>query len=274
MTRLSEHTSHESVTTLLYGGSGTGKTFLAASAGSDTLIITPSNGLATLKSPLFKTICPGIDPIIVVNNEEPMPNRAYGFDKLSDIIDLHLEKHRDEIKTIVVEDATNMRRMAMNKGLELNQKLGLSKTLGKSKEVIVPTVQDYGIEMNLIEQFMRYYTVMCKELNINFIVTAHERFTFGKAEGIGGQPPLIAIRPGFTGQTFPEDITGLFDLTWHTEVRGASDRTFYQVRTAGDAVLSAKTRWGGLFPTLIESFTPMSTIHNCIATSTPLLKRK
>lgn len=270
MTRLYEHNTHESVTALLYGASGSGKTFLAASAGSDTLIITPSNGLATLKSPLFRQLCPNVNPFVEVNDEEPMPKNAYGFDKISDIIDSYLEKQRNEIKTIVVEDATQIRRMALNKGLELNQKLGLSKTLGKSKEVIVPTVQDYGIEMNLVEQFMRHYTAQCKHLNINFIVTAHERFTFGKPDGIGGQAPVISIRPGFTGQTFPEDITGLFDLTWHTEIKGAGQRTFYQIRTAGDSVLSAKTRWGGLFPTIIERFHPMSEILSCIATSTPL----
>ena len=272
MTRLSEHKSHESVTALLYGASGSGKSFLAASVGSDTLIVTPSNGLATIKSKLFRELCPGINPYIEVNDEDPIPKSAQGFDRISDIIDSYLEKKRDEIKNIVVEDATSMRRMALMKGLELNQKLNRSQTLKQStsKEVIVPTVQDYGIEMNLVDQFMRYYTTHCKALGINFIVTAHERFTFGKPEGLGQQPPLLSIRPGFTGQTFPEDITGLFDLTWHTEMKGAANRTFYQIRTAGDSVLSAKTRYGGLFPSLIETFHPMSHIIKCIETETPL----
>ncbi len=275
MTRLLDHNSHEAVTALLYGPSGSGKTFLAGSVGSEALIVTPSNGFATLKSPLFRKLCPDSNPYIEINDEMPIPEKAYGFDKVYDIIDKYLTEKKDEIRTIVVEDSTNLRRMALNKGLELNQKLGLSKTKDRLKslvqnDVIVPTVQDYAIEMNLIESFARQMCTECKRLNINFIMTAHERFTFGKPESMGGQAPVISIRPGFTGQTFPEDITGLFDLTWHTETKGSGDRTWYQIRTSGDSVLSAKTRWGGLFPTLIEKFVPMSKIFEHIKTSTPL----
>lgn len=270
--RLSEHDTYESVTGLIYGGSGTGKTMLVASAGSDSLIITPSNGIATLKSSLFKSLLPGVNPYIEVNDEEPIPDKALGFDKISDIIDKYLKEKPNEIKNVIVEDSTSVRRMALMKGLELNQRLGRSQTLKQStsKDVIVPTVQDYGIEMNLIDQFMRYYTNECKRLGINFFVTAHERFTFDKGKEIGAPPSIKYIRPGFTGQTFPEDITGLFDLTWHTEVVGSGNRTFYQIRTSGDSVISAKTRYGGIFPTLIEKFYPLTHHINCIKTGTPL----
>ncbi len=273
MTRLSDHKTDEAVTALIYGASGSGKTFLAGTVGNDALIVTPSNGAATLKSPLFRQLV-GTNPYLEIVHEEPMPEKATGFDLVSDIVDRYLKEKRNEIKTIVVEDSTNLRRMAMNKGLELNQQLNRSKTKQNQKEVIVPTIQDYSIEMNLIEQFVRYYTEVCKQLNINFVMTAHERIQHGKPESLGQPAPVIMIRPAFTGQTFPDDITGLFDITWHTETRGANDRVWYQLRTAGDSVIAAKTRTGGLFPTLIETFTPLTKIFACIEQKIPLSQMK
>lgn len=261
------------VTLLLYGNSGTGKTFFIGSAGDRTLIISPSNGLSTLKSLLFKSSIKA-NPIIEEINEEPMPDMAKAFDQYSDIIDLYLEKHSDEIDTIIVDDATALRRTAMNKGLELNQKLGLSKTKGKSKEVIVPTVQDYGIEMNLMEQFVRHYTAECKRVNKHFILTAHERLLFEKGEALGDIPILRKISPGFTGRTFPDDITGLFDLTWHTEVKGSGDRVWYQIRTAPDNITVAKNRWGGLFPVLFEKQPLFTDIIKAVKTQVPYLTPK
>lgn len=263
--------SEESTTLLLYGNSGTGKTFFIGSAGNRTLIISPSNGLSTLQSKLF-TRDIGSNPIIEVIDEEPLPPKATAFDKYSDVIDLYLEKHLDEFDTIIVDDATALRRVALTKGLELNSKLGRSKTLGQSKEVIVPTVQDYGIEMNLVEQFCRHYTALCKNVKKNFVLTAHERQIYEKAEKIGELDILKKILPGFTGKTFPDDITGLFDCTWHTEIRGAGDRTYYQIRTQGDSQVVAKTRWGGLFPVLIEKQPRLDVVFNCIKTQTPIPK--
>lgn len=272
MPRLDEIRKAESITLLLYGNSGTGKTYLIGSAGSRSLIISPSNGLATLQSELFKTKI-GTNPYIEVVDEEPIPNVATAFDKYSDIIDFYLDKHRDDIDTIIVDDATALRRYAMTKGLELNQKLNRSKTKSLSKEVIVPTVQDFGIEINLVEQFCRYYTTHCKANGKNFVLTAHERVVYDKPESISDIPTVRKISPGFTGKTFPDDITGLFDLTWHTETRGAGDRIWYQLRTQPDSVIVAKTRWGGLFPVLIENAPTLETIFNCVKTQTPLPRK-
>lgn len=270
MPRLSDIPPSDScVTLLLYGNSGTGKTYFIGSSGDRTLIVTPSNGVATLKSALFKSQI-GANPFLEEVNEAPIPTRAEAFDKYSDIIDLYLEKHTDEIDTIVVDDATALRRVALNKGLELNNKLGLSKTINKSKEVIVPAVQDYGIEMNLIEQFVREYTTRCKGFGKNFILTAHERLTYDKGDAMGDAPIIRKISPGFTGKTFPDDITGLFDLTWHTEVKGGGDRIFYQIRTQPDSVTVAKTRWGGLFPVLFEKSPRFTDVVNAVKSQTPI----
>lgn len=265
--------SNEGTTLLLYGNSGTGKTYFIGTAGDRALIISPSNGLATLKSALFKSQV-SANPFIEVVDEAPIPDKATAFDKYSDIIDNYLAKHRDEIDTIIVDDATALRRVALTKGLELNLKLGLSKTANKSKEVIIPAVQDFGIEMNLIEQFIRYYTVQCKHLGKNFIITAHERLTYEKGETLNSAEILRKISPGFTGKTFPDDITGLFDLTWHTETKGSGDRIWYQIRTQPDNVTTAKTRWGGIFPVLFEKAPKFTDVVNCIQTQTPYARNK
>lgn len=275
MPRLNEHHTHEGITTLLFGGSGTGKTFLAGSAGDRTLIVAPSNGIATLKSPLFKQMV-GSNPFLEVVDEAPIVDVATGFDKIEEVIDTYLRTKRDEIDTIVVEDATSFRRMSMNKALELNMKLNRSKTqlATKAHEIVIPTVQDFGTEINLTEAFIIKYTQICKSLNLNFVMTAHERLAFVQpvnSEGktvIGAKSVLYSCKPGFTGQTFPDSVTGLFDNIWHTEVGGSADRTFYRIRTQGDSITTAKTRTAGIFPVLIEKFVPLSKLHDHVRNST------
>ena len=273
MPRLSEVSADVATTLLLYGNSGTGKTWMIGTAGDRTLIISPSNGIATLKSALFKTQI-NANPFIEEVNEEPIPTKALGYDLYSDIIDRYLKDHAGDIDTIIVDDATAFRRTAMNKGLELNQAANRSKTKSQSKDVIIPTVQDYGIEMNLVEQFCRYYTAECKRLNKNFVLTAHERIVYQPPDKLGDLPVIHKIQPAFTGKTFPDDITGLFDLTWHTETKGSGDRIFYQIRTQPDSSVIAKTRWGGLFPVLIEKQIPLTLVFSSIRSQTPIPKGK
>lgn len=267
--------SQEGVTMLLYGASGSGKTGFIGTAGDKSLIISPSNGLATLKSIWFKNTYK-VNPIIETIPEETFGTQAKAFDKYSDLIDLYLEKHSDEIDTIIVDDATVMRRVAMNKGLELGGKINISKTGERLKsakaEIVIPAVQDYGVEMNLVEQFVRYYADACKYKGKNFILTAHEKFLMDKGDSIGDAPIIRRIMPGFTGQKFPDDITGLFDLTWHTETKGAGDRVHYQIRTQPDNVIVAKTRFGGLFPPFFEKHPLFTDVVKAVKTQTPFKK--
>lgn len=276
MPRLNEIPSQARATTLLlYGNSGTGKTFFIGSVGSRALIITPSNGLATLESLQFKSTYKDSNPFIEVIGEDEA-GKAKAFDKYSDVIDLYLEKHFDEIDTIVIDDATAFRKVAMNKGLEIGGKLGISKTGDKMRaaklEIVVPAVQDFGIEMNLVEQFVRHYADHCKNIGKNFILTAHEKILMEKGDNIGDLPIVRKIMPGFTGQKFPDDITGLFDLTWHTETKGAGDKVYYQIRTQPDNIIVAKTRWGGLFPAFFEKQPSFLDVVKAVQTQTPLRK--
>lgn len=276
MPKLNEVPSQDnSVTLLLYGNSGTGKTGFLGTSGDRSLIITPRHGLATLQSKWFKEYAKA-NPFIEVVDFPDKPSAAT-YDKYCDIIDLYLEKHFDEIDTICVDDATAFRRAAMDKGLELGGKFETSKTKSKMEaiksDIAVPAIQDFGMEMRLVEMFVRGTADLCKQKGKNFIMTAHERNVFNKPESIGGIATLRKVSPGFTGQTFPDEITGLFDLTWHTDTQGSGDRIFYRIQTQGDSVVVAKTRWGGLFPTLFEKQPKFSDVVNAVKTQT-LLGRK
>lgn len=254
MPRLSDLPVGESVTMLIYGPAGSGKTEFCGTAGDRTLIINTGLGIVTLQSKGFRTRHKS-NPFIETVTEDPIPNAAYGFDKVCDIIDDYLKNHKDEFDTIIIDDVTALRRFAMNKGLEINQKLNRSKTATTRSqlEVIVPGIQDFSIEMNLIEQFIITYVSIAKENNKHFILTAHERVNYNKPASLGEPPTVNSIRPAFTGQTFPDSVTGHFDCVWHFETMGAGERIMYNARTAGDSALVAKTRWSGVFPVIVKN---------------------
>lgn len=283
MPRLDQlNTNDEVVSLLLYGNTKTGKTWFIGSAGDRAVIISPSQGIATLQSPLFKALIKA-NPFIELVDEEPMPEKAEGYDKVKALVELYLEN--PDVDTIIVDDITNFRRMAMNKGLELNGKLlsgsgtPRTATLAKMRKlgstaVIGKEVGDWTAEMGLVESFVNSATMFCKQAKKNFIMTAHERLTFKPPEKMGGLRVLEKVAPGFTGQTFPDEVVGYFDLIWHTEVAGSGDRTFYQIRTAGSNSLIAGTRWGGLFPTIFEKQPLFSEVVECIKSQKPYSPKK
>lgn len=253
---------YDTTIALIYGGSGTGKSFFAGTAGSRTLFINIGDGIKTLKSPLFREKI-GADPI-VVNITEKMSARgmvdtATAFDMVGDSIDYALNHMSDRFDTIVIDDATALRKFAMNKGLEINQKLGKSESLNKGKnfDIVIKAVQDYGIEMDLIEQFIAAYAIIARNANKNLIMTAHQRVTLEKQRDsrgnpmIGATPVLSKVSPGFTGQTFPDNVPQYFDWVFHSEtVAGGSQGIIFRMRTQPDDVYTAKCRDGGVFSTV------------------------
>jgi hypothetical protein len=248
MPRLSELPIGESVTSLFYGATGSGKTELVGTAGSRNGIVNCGLGIVTLQSPGFKKRHPGINPKVETVTEDVLPDNATGFDKVCDVMDQFMAD--DEIDIVSVDDVTALRRFALNKGLELNQKEDRSKSLTKSRAagVVMKAVQDYGIEMDLVEQFVIHYASEAKRRNKHLIMTAHERIQYNKPATIGAAPTVDRIRPGFTGQTFPDAVTGHFDIVWYLEAIGSGLQVNYKANTAGGRSLVAKTRWSGLFP--------------------------
>lgn len=269
MPRLNDLPRGECVTLLLYGSAGSGKTIFCGTAGNRTLFINIGNGIESLQSKWFKSYCPNSNPIIETIIEDRVPSIAAGFDLVCDTVDKYIKDSSKDFDTIIIDDVTALRRMAMNKGLEINQTLNRSKTKSLSRDVIIPTVQDYGVEMNLIDQFIGEYTTSLREKGKHFIMTAHERITYKKGPNIGDIPTIHKISPGFTGQTFPDSVTGMFDLTWHMEAVGSGTNTIYRVRTQGDESLVAKTRHAGLFPTLYTNPKFLDVV-NAVKTQIPL----
>jgi hypothetical protein len=106
--------------------------------------------------------------------------------------------------------------------------------------------------MSLMEQFVIHYISRCKELNKHLIMTAHQRISYNPPTTIGGEQTIANIKPGFTGKTFPDYITGFFDLVWHAEKLGGGEQIKYRARTSGDSALTAHTKIGS-FPTLLEN---------------------
>lgn len=286
--RLSEKRTEpvSGIALLSYGASGSGKTWFAGTAGSRTLYLDIGRSTRTLKSKQFKTLFPETDPLIVEIPEDfdptsPIPEKAVAFDTLNDVLEYQLRNHADDFDTVVVDDASYLRKAAMYKGLEANQKLGKSKSqeASKANDILVIGVQDYGTEMSLIEQLCAQYTeVICREYKKNFILLAHQRQVFSKPKDqsgrviIGEQPTLEKIMPGFTGQTFPDVIPMYFDWVFYHDSVPAERGTVYRVRTQGTDVITAKCRDGGVFKNieLNPNFTEfLSRISASNSTNTP-----
>lgn len=268
---LNEIPAHESITILFYGGSGVGKTAFVGSARERTLIINIGNGLATLQGPwamdkFFKKGFPIVATIREeINRETGMFLAADAFDKVKAGIEFAMDKFPDRFDTIAVDDASQLRAFAMNKGLELNDDFQRSKTLAKGKleKGYILSIQDYGAEMGLVEQFVANTVAFCKDEKKHFILTAHERITWKKIKDNQGKvigEEEDKIRAGFTGKTFPDDIPQYFDLVWRADVVRTGGKGVYRAYTEDAMKIKAKSRYPGVFKPL-ETWPDFQDIH-------------
>ena len=264
--RLDEVPADEAINILLYGGSGTGKTFFAGSAGARSLFINIGQGLATLKSPLFRKLYPEAGQMLTVDIFEKLDRRATPtegvmFDAVSDTLDncLQTASVSDMFDTVIIDDASALRRAALHKALDVNQKLNKSQTKSKIVEefdTVAASVQDFGLEMSMVEQFMSGYTEICKKAGKHLIVVAHERNIFKKATGIGDIPQLMRTVPAFTGvDKNPDYVAKYFDNVWNTSAVSGGTERVYRIRCQGDEAISAKSRYAGVFDTLETDLT-------------------
>lgn len=256
--RLSAMPFAESLTMLVYGASGSGKTYFAGTAGTRTLIMNIGSGIATLQAPDF-TAKYQANPLIIT-----IPvDHAGSYDVLTDNLDHYLQNRSDEFDTIIIDDASSLHRSALNKAVQINADLQKSQTIHTLNKhgVIVPVVQDYGEEMNVITHFLSTYTEVAKSLNKHLVITAHVKETWKKALKIGDPPTLSRVRPAFTGQTFPDAVPGYFDEVWYFDVIGRGDKKKYRIKTMGDEIIVAKTRHGGIFSELESNLDFQTTVQ-------------
>lgn len=259
--RLNEIDATDSIHCLIYGPAGSGKTVICGTAGDRTLYCNVESRLATLQSKWFREKHK-FNPFVITVTEPPLPDGgAKAFEELTNKMSEILNKHSADIDIIIIDGVTALRNFMMNRALEISQSVSGSKTLaklqtinkGKTIDFIAMEMNDYKAEMTLMSNFIWYMKDYCVPNKKHFFMTAHERKEYTSGAKVGDNPILESVRPGFTGRTFPDDIPGLFDLVWHTETLGSGDQTKYYARTASDAVLQAKTCYGGIFKTKEEN---------------------
>lgn len=254
-TRLDQKPIGNGETFLIYGGTGTGKTEFCGTAGDRTLFLNIGNGLKTIQSPGFK-LRHKSNPIVIdikeKTNSYGVFEEARAYDMVCDSIDYALSNFSDDFDFVVLDDAASFNNAALNKGIESNALSGKSKTLSEIRRtnVMSAAIQDYGAEMNLVEQFLFGTVNLLKDSNKHFVMTAHLRETFVKGDKIGELPKLHSVRPGFTGQTFPDVVPGFFDNVFLMQCVGGGNKAVYRATTAGDEIRYAKTRHSGLFDTV------------------------
>jgi hypothetical protein len=252
--RLGEYEPGQSWILLYYGPSKTGKTYFAGTAGARTLFINVGDGIETLMAPAFvNRYRDASREMIMVDIRETNPQGiAEAFDRMCDAVAYALKKFPDKFDTIVLDEATALRKYAMNKATELNTGARKnSATRAKRTEAFMePDIGDYKTEMQMIEWFLGNFTPQFKEAGKNFLMLAHERQVFQKASTIGGEQTLKKIQPGFTGKTFPDTVPAYFDDVWHSEVVGGGTNVVYRARTAGSEMEVGGARHGGIFSTV------------------------
>lgn len=271
----------DSEITLLYGPAGSGKTFFCGTAGPRTFFINIGDGIQTLQSPLHRKLYPDAKGITIHTIHEEVDANgivkvAKAFDEVCDVVDFVIDTPdmRERFDTIVIDDASSLRRSAMNKALEVNLKTGLSTTKTKAERfnVVQPEMQDYQREMSIIEQMIAGTTAKCKANGMHMIITGHVRQTFKKGEKMGDSPILMRTSPAFTGvDKNPDQITQYFDNVWYTEaISGGTSRT-YRIVTQGHEQLAAKTRWAGVFDVVETNLTWLKALER-IQNSDPAKK--
>lgn len=255
----------ESVIAMVYGPSGVGKTPFAGSAGSRTLYIDTGHGLETLLSPKFRTKYPNHNPYIVpiyeVFDKDGVP-KAEAFDKIGDTIDWWIDNRYDDFDTIVIDEMSATRKLGMHKGITISLESKRSQTKASVQKfggLIVPAIQDFGMEMAIIEWWVGTYSQVCKEAKKHLLVLAHERLTYDQPRNekgdpiIGAMPIIKKIRPSFTGRTQPDDIVAYFDEVWYMEKVNSGADTFSRIKSYGDDQILAKSRHAGVFENIETS---------------------
>jgi hypothetical protein len=245
--RVSEDERIEGTTQLVYGPAGTGKTFYAGSAGDDWILMSDRNGVATVKSKLFKDKV-GTDPFLVEIHPDESPTLPALFDSLRNQIDGFLAPaEKNNWRGIILDDINTVRIGARNKAIQLNGLAGRSKTSGnaqsgKFKDILLPTIADFGTEMGLVESFLRQMNDGLRSEGKHCIVCAHERL-YRKE----GSNTVVQVKPLFTGTDTPDAMPGIFDLVWYLRIVGTGSNVKREFVTETEGGIMAKTRWGGLF---------------------------
>lgn len=237
----------EAVKILLYSTPGIGKTFFTGSVGSRNVIISNRNGLATLKSKLFKSLYPNSDPIVEVIDSLHDTTQATAYPAIVDRISQWFEKRLPDFDAITIDDGSFLGTSALNYAIKLNGGEGKSQTKGKVSGMsgyVMPARQDFGTAMGLTENVIRDVASMCDYYQKHFIVNAHERNIYKEVIVNGKkEEQLDKVVPNFVGRASPEAIGGYFDIVARMTRLGVGEATKVQFQFQPSGVITAKDRY-------------------------------
>lgn len=268
---------HEKV--LLYGMPGTGKTFIGGTMPGNTyfLLIGGRNELKPLRSPSFRDKYPekegtfAYDWVTETRGERGRFKAAEAFDRACDMLDEALELDRKgempgigSFDSIVLDNATMLGNVQMNKAIEINQIRTSSGNTALNRlrqhNILLPGDNDWGSKMSLMTQFVDWLFGLEKHI----LLIAHEwkETNFDRSSR---RTTIEAIRPLFTGKN-REDIPLMFDNVWRTSISGSGRSQQFEVQTVGDNTTLAKTRFGGVLSKIERDLNMRNVIERMRAT--------
>jgi len=231
MSTLEDYEPADALHCIVYGGPGSGKTVFAHGF-PRTRTLDFDNGMGSVAWAIREGIIDK-DPsevvyetILETNLEKGRVTEASVLDRATDTLDLWLAE-KDDWDTLVIDSVTAMNEAVINKGLEENARLNLSKSRSQSKTTMfrVMKMQDWGAGMNLFEQFIQWVRADLPDKNI--VVVAHQ---YENRDDAGN---LIALEPLLIGQ-LRQKIAKDFGEVYYIEQTGTKGKPKYELLTRKD----------------------------------------
>jgi hypothetical protein len=223
------------------------------------LVMGGPNEVKTLMSPDFKNKHPDVGEIYYdfVEADTDAHGRfteATAFDRACDFLDEAIEMDRKgdiHFDSIIVDNATQLREVAMDKAIEVNYAISGGKERTSLKRlrdsgILIPHDNDWGSEQSLMRQLVNF----CTGLDKHFCLITHV-WEETKTDRETRTTTLLSRRPLFTGKQrdlIPND----FDNVWYFRAVGGKKATVYEALTQGDEITMARTRFGGVVPHVIR----------------------
>lgn len=228
----------DSFQALVYGRSGSGKTF-GAGTFPRPLFMDFDRGIATLRNPAFVAKY-GVRDITYEQFVETHTTKGgvvsqhEAFDKAFLFYERMMKDHSGDFDTWVIDTATTLSEIALNKALIFMGQSKLSQThaIAMTQGVVVPKIQDYGAERSLVEQFIS----MVKNSGKNTVVLCHEKELY-EGDTVVGRVPLL------TGKGV-EAVCLQFDEVYNLQTVKKGTETRRQVVTEAVGRNMAKSRLG------------------------------
>lgn len=245
---------------LLYGAPKTGKTFLALTAiglgPMYFLAIGGDNELKTRYSQEFLDKYPRdfehpiFHDVVAEDRKDSweIPDNPTGLDRVKERLDgFHAWEQREGIgiQTVVVDNATTLEELQMNKALAAEYDLAGNKMKAALKTerewgIRRPHDSTWGAAQSLMDKFANYIF----ELPYHVIFVAHERLEWEQKPNTR-ERILVSILPEFVGKQRTL-IPRAFDSVWRMTAEGGGRNVQYTAQTVKDNIVLAGTRVGGV----------------------------